>query len=209
MTKDELVAKFQSVLDEQEINLKNLQAKVAEGAEDLSSDFQKAIDDLEPNIEQAKTKLAEVVDSADDQWDGLVESLEEGWDEIKNKFDVGWDNLADSVSNVLPEGSKEEFLEKAQASITAQQEKLGQLKQKVEEGAGELADDVAGEYNKAIENLELSIDHAKEKFAEISNVADHRWDYMKSSAEKGWDDVKNKFEGGFDDFAESVKKLFS
>lgn len=209
MNKDEMISKVKAEVETQEKNLENLKSKAAKASSDLSSEFQKTIDELEPRINQAKEKLAEIVDSADDQWDDLMDSLESGWNEISNSFESRFDNLADTFKNIFSTGSKEEFLKNAQDSIDVQQEKLLALKQKIEEGSDKLADNLKEEYQNAVDVLDTKIEEAKGSFSEISGVADHRWDYMKSSSEKGWNEFKSKFDEGFDDLADSVKKLFS
>ena len=205
MTKEELITKIKAELGELEVRFEQLKQKAAEETHELENDFQETIVDLGDKIDQAKAKCSEIADTADDQWEELKDSLEAGWNEKKNLLDEAWGNLSDSFAGFFSESTKEEFLRKAQKTINSQLAKLDQLKQKAKESA----DDLAKESQKAIDVLESQIEEAKANCQEIADIADHRWDYMKSSAEKGWDETKSKLESGWDSLNDSVKKLFS
>lgn len=205
MNKDEFLEKAKDTIDQQVNQLEQLKKKSEHASSEFMADLQKMIDDLEPKIEQAKAKFTKITEAADDQWDDMKEAMEKGWDETKSMFDSVWDNLTVPLNEFLSRETKEEFLAKARTSLDEQQVKLDQLKQKLEEGADDLVDDI----QKKIDDLEPQIDKAKAKIAEISDAADHRWDYMRSSSEKWWNDVQKMFDEGWDSVTDAIKKLFS
>ncbi len=99
MTKDELLAKIHSTIDEQQIRLTQLKNKARDESKEAIGDIRAAIADLEPKLEQAKAKAKEVADTADDRWDELKDSLEAGWDEASSKIEKGWDRFSSSVKS--------------------------------------------------------------------------------------------------------------
>ena len=205
MNKDEFVEKAKETIDLQQDKLDQLKKKAEHASSEFLADIHKMIDDLEPKIEQAKTKFEEITEVADDQWDDLKDAMEKGWDETKSMLDTGWDNLTDTMNEFFSRETKDEFLQKAQEVLDVQQEKLDQLKQKLEEGADDLVEDI----QKRVDDLEPQIEKAKAKIAEISDVADHRWEYMRSSAGNWRDEVNKMFDEGWDSITDAVKKLFS
>ena len=88
---------------------------------------------------------------------------------------------------------KDAYVEKAQAKISEQSAKLDELKAKVK---GQVADQKI-EAHEHIEKLELKLDAAKSRLAEISD-----------SAEEGWHDLTARYETLTDEFGASVKKFF-
>lgn len=205
MNKEEFVEKAKETIDIQQDKLDQLKKKSEHASNEFLADIHKMIDDLEPKIEQAKASFAEITEAADDQWDDMRETMEKGWDETKNVLDAGWGNLTDSMNEFFSRETKEEFLQKAQETLDVQQEKLDQLKQKLEEGADDLVEDI----QKRVDDLEPQIEKAKAKIAEISDVTDHRWDYMRSSAGNWMDEANKMFDEGWDSMTDAVKKLFS
>ena len=88
---------------------------------------------------------------------------------------------------------KDAYVEKAQAKISEQSAKLNELKAKVK---GQVADQKIETYEH-IEKLELKLDAAKSRLAEIAD-----------SAEEGWQDLTGRYETLADEFGASVKKFF-
>ncbi|WP_431065862.1 hypothetical protein [Methylotuvimicrobium sp.] len=68
MTKDELLNKIQSTIDEQQAKLTKLKNKAKEESQETLDDIREAIDDLEPKLEQAKAKALEIAETADDNY---------------------------------------------------------------------------------------------------------------------------------------------
>jgi chromosome segregation ATPase len=101
MTKDELLSKIQSSIDEQQAKLTELKNRAIDESEDAISDIRAAIDDLEPKLEQAKAKALEIADTADDKWDDVKDSLEAGWDEASAKLEKGWDRFTSSMKSLF------------------------------------------------------------------------------------------------------------
>jgi hypothetical protein len=99
MTKEELLAKMQATIDEQQVKLESLKDKALDESNEAIEDVRAAIADLEPKPEQAKAKALEIADAADDVWDDIKESVEEGWDEATAKLEEGWNSLTSSVKS--------------------------------------------------------------------------------------------------------------
>jgi septal ring factor EnvC (AmiA/AmiB activator) len=99
MTKDELLAKMQATIDEQQANLESLKDKAIDESQEALEDVRAAIADLEPKLDQAKAKFKEISESADDTWDDIKESLESGWDEASAKLEEGWNSLTSTVKS--------------------------------------------------------------------------------------------------------------
>ncbi len=99
MTKEELLAKMQATIDEQQVKLESLKDKAIDETHEALDDVRAAIADLEPKLEQAKAKAKELADSADDVWDDVKESLESGWDEATSKLEEGWNSVTSSVKS--------------------------------------------------------------------------------------------------------------
>jgi hypothetical protein len=99
MTKDELLAKVQATIDEQQAKLEALKSKAIDGSSEAMDDIKASIAELEPKLEQAKAKALEIAESADDAWDDLKDSLESGWNESTAKLEEGWNNLTSSVKS--------------------------------------------------------------------------------------------------------------
>ena len=205
MNKDEFVEKAKETIDTQQSKLDELKKRAEHASSEYLADIDKMIEDLEPRIQQAKASFTEITEAADDQWDDMKETMVKGWDETKSMVDSGWDNLTDSMNEFLSQETKDDFIKKAQETLDVQQEKLDQLKQKLEEGADDLVEDI----QKKVDDLEPEIEKAKAKIAEISEAADHRWDYMRSSADKWRDEANKMFDEGWDGMTDAVKKLFS
>jgi len=93
MTKDELLAKIQSTVDEQQAKLEELKNRAVDESEEAVEDIRAAIAKLEPQLEQAKQKALELADIADDKWDEFKDSFEESWDGLVA-------NLGDELSHV-------------------------------------------------------------------------------------------------------------
>ncbi len=58
MTKEELLAKMQATIDEQQAKLEALKEKALDESQEALEDVKAAIADLEPKLEQAKAKAA-------------------------------------------------------------------------------------------------------------------------------------------------------
>jgi len=101
MTKDELLSKIQSSIDEQEAKLTELKNKTASGSHEAINDIRAAIVDLEPKLEQAKAKALEIAETADDKWDEVKDALEAGWDEASAKLEKGWNSFTSSVKSLF------------------------------------------------------------------------------------------------------------
>ena len=90
-TKDELIAKFKTQLTEWEGDLKELQAKADNLAEDAKAEYEEHIAALKTRWEEGQAKLAELADEADDHWDDLKDEAEEKWtaltDGVKGSLD--------------------------------------------------------------------------------------------------------------------------
>jgi len=99
MTKEELLAKMQATIDEQQVKLESLKDKAIDESHEALDDVRAAIANLEPKLEQAKVKAKELADSADDVWDDVKESLESGWDEATSKLEEGWNSVTSSVKS--------------------------------------------------------------------------------------------------------------
>ena len=67
MTKDELLSKTQSSIDEQQAKLTELKNRAKDESQEAVNDIRAAIDELEPKLEQAKAKAKEIADTADDR----------------------------------------------------------------------------------------------------------------------------------------------
>ena len=99
MTKEELLAKVQSSIDEQQGKLEALKQQALEGSHEALADIQAAIGDLEPKLEQAKLKAEEIANIADDAWDYVKEALEAGWHEFAAKLEEGWNSFTSTVKS--------------------------------------------------------------------------------------------------------------
>jgi uncharacterized coiled-coil DUF342 family protein len=99
MTKEELLSKIQTSIDEQQVKLEALKAKAVTESQETINELKAAIDDLEPKLEQAKAKAKEIAEAADDSWDDIKESLEAGWDDASAKMEEGWNSLTSSVKS--------------------------------------------------------------------------------------------------------------
>jgi len=99
MTKDELLSKIHTTIDEQQAKLEALKEKAVSESQETLHDVRAAIDDLEPKLEQAKAKAMEIANIADDKWDDAKESLESGWDEASAKLEEGWHSLTSSIKS--------------------------------------------------------------------------------------------------------------
>jgi predicted nuclease with TOPRIM domain len=88
---------------------------------------------------------------------------------------------------------KDAYIEKAQAKIDEQSAKLDQLKAQFK---GHVSDKKIDAYEK-IEKLELKLDAAKSRLAEIIG-----------SAEDKWEDLADRLEILADEVGTSVKKFF-
>ena len=99
MTKEELLSKIQTTIDEQQAKLESLKDKAIDGSHEAADDVRAAIADLEPKLEQAKAKAKEIAEAADDKWDDLKDSLESGWDEASAKLEEGWNSLTSSIKS--------------------------------------------------------------------------------------------------------------
>ena len=88
---------------------------------------------------------------------------------------------------------KEAYVAKAQAKISEQSAKLDELKAKVK---GQVADQKIEAYEH-IEKLELKLDAAKSRLAEISD-----------STEERWQDCTVRYETLTEEFGASIKKFF-
>jgi molecular chaperone GrpE (heat shock protein) len=90
-TKDELIAKFKTQLTEWEGDLKELQVKADNLADDAKAEYDEQIAALKTRWEEGQAKLAEIADEADDHWDDLKDEAEEKWtaltDGVKGSLD--------------------------------------------------------------------------------------------------------------------------
>lgn len=101
MTKDELLAKIRTSIDEQQVKLEALKQKALDESHEALDDVRAAIAELEPKLEHAKTKAEEIAGVADDRWDDVKESLETGWKESAAKLEDGWNSFTDKLKSFL------------------------------------------------------------------------------------------------------------
>ncbi len=101
--------------------------------------------------------------------------------------------------------TKNELLEKVQATIDSQQDKLEKLKETAMDESHEAIDDIRA----AIRSLEPKLDQAIDQAKEIADAADDKWDDLKDSLEAGWDEAGNSIEEGWDNLTDSIKNMFS
>ena len=78
-TKDEYIAKFKTQLTEWEGDLKELQVKADNLADEAKAECDEQIVALKTRWEEGQAKLSEIADGADDHWDDLKDEAEEKW----------------------------------------------------------------------------------------------------------------------------------
>ncbi|WP_445366333.1 hypothetical protein ACH5Y9_12755 [Methylomonas sp. BW4-1] len=101
MTKDELLAKINTSIDEQQVKLEALKQTALDESHEALEEARAAIAELEPKLEQAKAKAAEIAAVADETWDDVKESFESGWKESAAKLEEGWHSFTDKLKSFL------------------------------------------------------------------------------------------------------------
>jgi len=97
---------------------------------------------------------------------------------------------------------KEEFKQKTQEVLN----ELADYISKLEEKAGDIADDAKVEYRDQLENLKGIRDNLSAKMDEYENVADGKWDVVKESAGSFFASVSDSWKENFGKVAGAFKK---
>ncbi|MDD2246839.1 MAG: hypothetical protein PHI70_02480 [Proteiniphilum sp.] len=97
---------------------------------------------------------------------------------------------------------KDEFKEKTQKVLND----LADYISKLEDKAGEIADDAKEEYRERLEKLKELRETLSTKLDEYENVADNKWDVIKESAGSFIATVADAWRENYDKVAEAFKK---
>ncbi len=98
---------------------------------------------------------------------------------------------------------KDEFKEKTQKVLND----LADYISKLEDKAGEIADDAKEEYRERLEKLKEIRETLSIKLDEYENVADNKWDVIKESAGSFISTVADAWRENYDKVAEAFKKI--
>ncbi|WP_294079680.1 hypothetical protein [Proteiniphilum sp. UBA5384] len=97
---------------------------------------------------------------------------------------------------------KEEFKQKTIGLIN----ELADYITKLEDKAGEIADDAKEEYSERLEKLKEMKDNLSSKLYEYEQVADSKWDVVRESATNFLGSVCGAWKENFDKVADAFKK---
>lgn len=98
---------------------------------------------------------------------------------------------------------KEEFKQKTLDVVN----ELADYITKLEEKAGEIAEDAKEEYQERLENLKEIKNNLSAKLEEYEQVADSKWDIVKESATNFFASVADAWKENYGKVADSFKKL--
>ena len=100
---------------------------------------------------------------------------------------------------------RQEIQAKIEATISKGEEKVAELKAKLEQAG----DSVTDEAKDALASAESMLQSGKEKLSELTAASDEQFDTVMESAKQTWDDLSTQVEGGWTSVTDKIKGLFS
>ncbi len=97
---------------------------------------------------------------------------------------------------------KEDFKKKTRELL----DELAEHIEKLEQKAGEIAEDAKEQYHEQLEKLKEIRDNLAAKLNEYNNLTDSKWDVLKESAGNFFEDVSKSWKENFSNASEAFKK---